>query len=445
MKKKDCISVSFSQDKITPNKLSFEEPGNAHKSSHVGVLLSSHLRSLIKEDQKDICFAVALSAEINSIVKEDTAEFFLGLLQNSIKNRMLKTPLKKPILVFFCDPLFSKQDLEHAQKMSQSMSITRSLINMPANVLNPKTYVDFLNQLLKSSPWKEAVKMTVYTYEKLQKEGCGLICAVGKGSETKPCLVKLSYTPAKNTKKTKHVTLVGKGITFDSGGYDLKPASGMRIMKKDMGGSAAALGSFLSCVSLKSNSRLTCYLALAENMVSGSAMRPGDVYTAHNGLSVEIDNTDAEGRLVLGDALSMACQEKPDWIIDLATLTGAARVATGSYMDNLFGNDAQTTNLLYDIGIQTGDWVWKMPLPSDYNSYFTSPIADMMNSSNSPFAGSITAALFLEKFITVKRWNHIDTYMWCDKPNGLWQEANGPTAKCVRLITKSIRSWETLP
>lgn len=405
--------------------------------------MSSHLRGLRKDDQKDICFAVTLSPEIKSIVKEDPAEFFLGLLQSTIKNRMLKTSSPKPIAVFFSDPLFSKQDLEHAEKMSQCMSITRSLINMPANVLNPKTYVDFLNQLFKSSPWKGTVKMTVYPYEKLQKEGCGLICAVGKGSETKPCLVKLTYTPKKVTKKTKHVTLVGKGITFDSGGYDLKPASGMRIMKKDMGGSAAALGSFLSCVSLNSNSRLTCYLALAENMVSGSAMRPGDVYTSHNGLSVEIDNTDAEGRLVLGDALSMACQEKPDWIIDLATLTGAARVATGSFMDCLFGNDAQTTNLLYDMGIQTGDWVWKMPLPSDYNSYFTSPIADMMNSGSSPFAGSITAALFLEKFITVKRWNHIDTYMWCDKPNGLWQEANGPTAKCVRLITKSIRSWET--
>jgi leucyl aminopeptidase len=443
-KKSNCISVSFSQPKITPNSLSYEEPGNAHKASHIGSLLACHLLNLIKDKNKDTCFAVTLSDEIKAGIQGDPSEFFVGLLQRSVKNRMVKADQKNSFSVFFADSIFSQTHLEQAQHMSQAMSITRSLINMPANVLNPKTYVDFLNLILKKGPLKSNVKMSVYSYEKLQKEGYGLICAVGQGSETKPCLVKLTYTPKKVTKKTKHISLVGKGITFDSGGYDIKPSSGMRIMKKDMGGSASALGIFLACSNLNSDVRITCYLALAENMVSGNAMRPGDVYTARNGLNVEIDNTDAEGRLVLADALCLACEENPDWLIDLATLTGAARVATGSFVDCLFGNNAQTTNHLYETGVQTGDWVWKMPLPSDYNSYFDSQIADMMNSSTSSFGGSITAALFLQKFVTVKKWNHIDTYMWCDRPNGLWNEGNGPTAKCVRLVTKAIASWENI-
>lgn len=439
-KKTDTMLVDFHQQKTTLNALSYETPGQAHHASALGALLSNHLQQLIKEHPKKTTFVVSLNPETLSTASCNQCEFFLGLLQRSVKNRMSCQTRQKNTLVLFDSTSFQDQQLKQALHMSAAMCTTRSLINMPANILNPVTYTQFIRQLIKDDPFKSNVKMSVLSFEQLQKEGCGLICAVGQGSQTKPCLVKLTYTPKKQSKNQKHIALVGKGITFDSGGYDLKPAGAMRIMKKDMGGSAAALGIFLACSRLELPFKITCYLALAENMVSSSAMRPGDVYKARNGLHVEIDNTDAEGRLVLADALCLACEEQPDWLIDLATLTGAARVATGSMIDCLFGNDAKTTEHLYQTGVETGDWVWKMPLPNDYNPYFDSQIADMMNSSTSSFAGSITAALFLKKFVTVKKWNHIDTYMWCDKSNGLWQEANGPTAKCVRLVTNAIKT-----
>jgi leucyl aminopeptidase len=212
-------------------------------------------------------------------------------------------------------------------------------------------------------------------------------------------------------------------------------------MKKDMGGSAAAVGIFLACAMLNLPLKVSCYLAIAENMISGEAMRPGDIYKSKNGLHVEIDNTDAEGRLVLADTLTLACEEKPDWLLDFATLTGAARVSLGPMVDSLFGNNKVTTDLLYETSVENGDWVWPMPLVSDYENYFDSSVADMMNSSTSGFAGSVTAALFLQKFISVDAWNHIDTFMWCDKPNYLWQEGSSPTGKCVRLVTRSIEKF----
>lgn len=170
-------------------------------------------------------------------------------------------------------------------------------------------------------------------------------------------------------------------------------------------------------------------------------MRPGDIYKARNGFNVEIDNTDAEGRLVLADTISLACEEFPDWLIDFATLTGAARVSLGTMVDSLFGNDKATTQLLYHSGIETGDWVWNIPMPLDYEAYFDSNASDFMNSSPAPFAGAVTAALFLQKFVSLSKWNHVDTYMWCDKPTGLWAEGNGATGKCVRLVTRAINAF----
>lgn len=271
--------------------------------------------------------------------------------------------------------------------------------------------------------------------EELENLGCGLISAVGKGSTVAPRIVKMTYSPEN---ASRHVSLVGKGITFDSGGYNIKPSAYMRNMKKDMGGSAAVVGTFFAAAALNTPIRLTAYLALAENMVSGNAMRPGDIYTAHNGLKVEIDNTDAEGRLVLADALCLAVEDKPDWIIDLATLTGAARTALGTMIDSAFGNRKEYRELLDVMSQDTGDWIWHLPLPAPYNAYFDSRVADIVNSTVTPYAGTITAALFLQKFVGTCAWTHIDTFMWCDRSSGMWAEDNAPTAKCVRLLVNSL-------
>ncbi|KAB8030001.1 M17 family metallopeptidase [Fluviispira multicolorata] len=429
-----------------PKKLSHEKPGKAHIASYIGSILSNQLNSFTNQIENQSVFLVSLSQDIKELIIGEHSEFIIGLIQKSISNKIKKTftqSLSQKRIVL-SESLFSFEEYKRALAISDAMSYTRTFVNMPPNSLTPETYEVILRFLVKSECEKAGlpnhIQIDIWDFAKLENEGCGLICAVGKGSAIKPRLVKLTYSPKKTAQKIPHVALVGKGITFDSGGYDIKPSSSMRNMKKDMGGSAAALGIFFACARMNLAMHLTCWLPLAENMVSSQAMRPGDIYKARNGFQVEIENTDAEGRLVLADAVSLACEENPDWLIDLATLTGAARVSLGSMVDSLFGNHPETNELLHSAGLETGDWVWPMPLPQEYESYFDSSVADFMNSSTSGYAGSITAALFIRKFVTVARWNHIDTFMWCDRPNGLWSES-GPTGKCVRLVTKAIENF----
>ncbi len=439
----------FIVPKNEPKKLSFDLPGKSHIASHMGALLSISLLQLGNKLDTSTNFFITFSDDIKSNIDGEQREFIIGLLQKSISNKVSKQSInnesQKQLFVILQESFFHKEMLLNAQALSDAMCYTRTFINMPPNVLNPDSYEMYLRLLVKYECDKALhpnhIQIEIMDYEKLLNEGCGLICAVGQGSQIKPRLIKLTYSTKKNLNKIKHVSLVGKGITFDTGGYDIKPSSGMRIMKKDMGGSAAALGIFFACARLALPMRLTCWLPLAENMISGNAMRPGDVYRARNGLQIEIDNTDAEGRLVLADAISLACEEMPDWLIDLATLTGAARVSLGTQIDSLYGNDKESSQLLYQSGIETGDWVWNIPLPADYEPYFDSSISDYANSGSSGFAGSITAALFLQKFVSISNWNHIDTYMWCDKPVGLWAEGSGATGKCVRLVTRAIERF----
>jgi len=438
-----------------PRKLDLEMCGKSHMANHLGVVLTQAILNLPVPGTKDISFYITLSDQIKKLIETVEEEFLLGLSQRSVshkikKNSKLGEKSKSITTCVFNQNDFSENQFQEALSMTRSMSVTRSLINMPANELNPETYeacarflVESHNDKSKNKENHQSVEIEVFDVEHLQTLGCGLICAVGKGSAVPPRLIKLTYCPkyTESDEKFKRIALIGKGITFDSGGYGIKPASFMRSMKKDMGGSASAIGAFFACANLQLPVHLTCYLAVAENMISSNAMRPGDIYQAHNGLQVEIDHTDAEGRLVLADALSLAADQKPDWIIDLATLTGAARSALGPLVDPMFGNRSSLNQLLYNMGIELGDWVWQLPLPSQYNAYFESRTADIMNSSTTPYGGAITAALFLQKFVGTCAWNHIDTFMWCDGPNGMWGEGNAPSAKCVRLITKAIERF----
>ena len=210
----------------------------------------------------------------------------------------------------------------------------------------------------------------------------------------------------------------------------------MRNMKKDMGGSAAVFGIFVNSVLSNRNLHVTAYLAIAENMVSSNSARPGDVYVARNGIAVEIDNTDAEGRLVLADALTYASEEKPDLLVDIATLTGAARVALGTQVDFCMTNNLELADPILKASIETGDWVWRQPRVEIYNSGLDSRVANIENTGGR-FGGAITAGMFLEKFHESKIWLHIDTWMWTDKPNMLSKEV-GATPKVVRFINELL-------
>jgi leucyl aminopeptidase len=249
----------------------------------------------------------------------------------------------------------------------------------------------------------------VWTEKDLAREGFGGLLAVGGGSATPPRLVQLDYTPKAATAATKHVVLVGKGITFDTGGINIKPPDGMLAMKTDMLGSAVVLAVLAACRDLGVRVRVTGLLALAENHVSGSAYRPSDVITHYGGRTVEVGNTDAEGRLVLADAMAYAVARlDPDLLVDIATLTGAARVALARSMGAILGTDDALVTGLREAGESTGETFWRLPLVDDYREALSSDVADLNHVAPGVGGGAITAALFLREFAEGVPWAHLD-------------------------------------
>ena len=237
----------------------------------------------------------------------------------------------------------------------------------------------------------------------------GLFLSVNAGSAFAPRMAHLTYTPKKVTNKTKHIVLVGKGLTFDSGGYSLKPAGSMMNMKFDMAGSATVYGAFRAAVLLKADVKITCLLGMTDNMVNAHATTPDSIVTARNGMTVEILNTDAEGRLVLADCLSFASDLKPDAIIDSATLTGAVLVSLGSEVCGIMGNNQKLTDSLLKSAEKTNEYMWQLPIIQEFREDMKSPIADLKNMGGSRFGGSAKAAAFLENFVDKNiPWAHLD-------------------------------------
>jgi leucyl aminopeptidase len=311
--------------------------------------------------------------------------------------------------------------LSEATTLGLAVNLARHLVNLPPNMLNPVTYADAVQKMFAR---QKNLKVEVWTEERLRKENMNLLLAVGSGSATPPRLVHIQYRPP-GVKKNP-VAFVGKGVTFDSGGLDIKPSSGMRLMKKDMGGSAALVGVARWLSEAQPKVAMDFYLSMAENAVSSRAFRPSDVIIARNGQSIEIHNTDAEGRLVMADALDVAAKQKdtPRHVIDVSTLTGAIKVALGAGIAGLFSNDAKLAAGLNQAGQKVGDLNWIMPLFQRYRGQLNSIFADQANASDG-FGGAITAALFLEKFVNGLSWAHLDIYAWKDSADGAWLEGGG--------------------
>ncbi len=327
-----------------------------------------------------------------------------------------------------------------AQLEARSVQIARHVVNLPPNDLNPESMERIV---LKEMKFPKTMAISIWDQKRLALENMNLILATGQGSPTPPRMIHLKYRPAKKTSQ-KPIAFVGKGITFDTGGLDIKPSSGMRLMKKDMGGSAAVLG--LAYWVAFSNYQRPCdfYLALAENSVDGKSMRPSDLYRSRAGYLVEIDNTDAEGRLVLADVMDVAAKQKgkdePEILIDIATLTGAIKVALGADVAGLFSNDDQLAQQMNEAGQRAGDLNWRMPLIQKYFGSLSSSFADFKNSGEG-FGGAITAALFLEKFCADKKWAHLDVYSWTDKPSGALL-ATGGSGQPVQAMIEWLKSVE---
>ena len=315
-------------------------------------------------------------------------------------------------------------DRAAVSRIADATFLVRDLVNTPAEDMGPAELTEAVVKVARA----HGAKTQVIVGDALLKRNYPTIHAVGRASSRAPRLVDLRWGT-----RGPRITLVGKGVCFDSGGLDLKPAQGMELMKKDMGGAAHVLGLAQMIMAAKLPVRLRVLVPAVENSVSGNAFRPLDIIRTRKGLTVEIGNTDAEGRLILCDALAEAATEKPDLIVDCATLTGAARVALGPELPAMFANDDDVAEALLRHARAEDDPLWRMPLHQGYRSMLDSRIADMNNVSSGPFAGAITAALFLQEFVDARiPWVHLDLYAW--NPRARPGRPEGGEAMALRAL-----------
>ncbi len=288
------------------------------------------------------------------------------------------------------------------QAVAEAVLLARDLVSRPANLLTPARMAEEARKVAQEG----GLTLKVLDRAACEKLGMGAYLAVARGSRNEPKLLHLSYRPKGARYR---LGLVGKGLTFDSGGISLKPADGMGAMKSDMAGSAAVLGAMKAIASLKPRVAVEAVMAMCENMPGGNAYRPGDVVTSLSGKTIEVQNTDAEGRLTLADALTYIQRQKVDALIDLATLTGACVVALGPDFSGAMGNDQPHLDAVLSAARDSGDEIWQLPLPPAYNKYIKSAVADVSNMSRIRWGGALTAGLFLQKFVEEKRpWVHLD-------------------------------------
>ena len=325
---------------------------------------------------------------------------FLGYRQHSAGNH------KRPVGAFTLITAAAGQRaataaLTEVKVMARAIHLTRDLVNTPPSDLHPKEFADTAVSACRSLK----LDVNVLDQRALARGKFGGILAVGQGSANPPRLVQISY---RHPKAKRHLALVGKGITFDSGGISIKPAQNMDWMKSDMGGAAAVLGAMTAIARYKPAINVTGWMPLAENLPSGTAQRPGDVITIRGGRTVEVLNTDAEGRLVLADALVRAGEDSPDVIVDAATLTGAALVALGVRTAGIMANDDDFRNQVHAVATRVGEQMWPMPLPVELRAAMDSPIADIANLGDR-YGGMLTAGLFLQEFVPEDTlWAHLD-------------------------------------
>ena len=379
-----------------------------------------------------------ISNSLNSRSEKDFIGRFLhGLKLKSYEFNIYKTKKEKKIILINVigkkNNLTIKNELKF-KALEEGTNFARDLVSEPPNVLNPKEYV---NRLLKLR--KLGIKVTVYNESQLKKLGMYSLLGVGRGSINESFLVSLEWNGNKKDKKAP-LSFVGKGVCFDTGGISLKPAKFMEEMKYDMAGSAVVVGLIKNLAIRKSKVNAVGVVGLVENMPGGNAQRPGDIVKSYSGKTIEVLNTDAEGRLVLADALSFTEKKfKPKCIIDLATLTGAIIMALGEEYAGLFSNNNDLSSKIEKAGEKVGEKVWRLPLHKNYDKLMNSPVADIQNINYAGGAGSITAAQFLQRFILNKTpWAHLDIAGMAFSKKAANLNPGGATGFGVRLLNKFI-------
>jgi leucyl aminopeptidase len=322
-------------------------------------------------------------------------------------------------------------DATDIKRQLAGVFLARDLINTPTNDMGP----DQMEAVFRALGEHYKAEVSVIKGDDLLARNFPLVHVVGRASADAPRLLELRW----GKKGYKRITLVGKGVCFDTGGLDIKPSASMLLMKKDMGGAANVLGLALMIMDAKLKVDLRVIVPVVENSISSNAFRPGDIYRSRKGLTVQIDNTDAEGRLILADALAYADEEAPDLMIDMATLTGAARVALGPDLPPFFTDDDALAHDLADASLETDDPLWRLPLYMGYDKEIRSKFADITNAPAGGMAGAITAALFLKRFIShTKSWAHLDIYGWAQ--NERPHSPGGGEAQAIRALYHHIRN-----
>jgi leucyl aminopeptidase len=397
--------------------------------------LGAEFHGYVNYDKKSEYFVNPDS--INSKFENFIGHFLHGLKLKSYEFNIYKSKIdKKDVTINVIgnkNKLTIKNELRF-KAIEKGTFFARDLVSEPPNILNPKEYT---NRLLKLR--KLGIKVTIYNEVQLKKLGMHSLLGVGKGSVNESFLVTLEWNGNKKEKKAP-LSFVGKGVCFDTGGISLKPAKFMEEMKYDMAGSAVVAGLIQTLAIRKAKVNAVGVVGLVENMPGGNAQRPGDIVKAYNGKTIEVLNTDAEGRLVLADALSFTeAKFKPKFMIDLATLTGAIIMALGEEYAGLFSNNDELSNKIFKVGNKVKEKVWRLPLHDNYDKLINSPIADIQNINYSGGAGSITAAQFLQRFVTKKTpWAHLDIAGMAFSKKAANLNPGGATGFGVRLLNQLI-------
>lgn len=375
----------------------------------------------------------AAEAAQNAVQGFITSQFELDKYKTKDKNNSAVTGLV--VCVEGAKPSDLKNGIDRGRAIGEAMNFTRDLANEPPNVLTPTEMAKRAQAMAREF----GLKCEVLDEARMMKLGMGSLMSVSIGSEQPAKLIVLRYTPAKSTaKKGEMLALVGKGITFDTGGISLKPGENMDAMKYDMSGGATVIGTMRAIAQIKPSVPVLGVIAAVENMPDGKASRPSDVVHAMNGKSIEILNTDAEGRLILADAVAYAEKQGATSIVDMATLTGAVIIALGDINTGIMGNDQNLVDEIVNCGKETGEGFWQLPLGADYSKQIKSDIADIKNIGPRGKAGTIMGAVFIQEFVAKAKWAHLDIAgtAWADsaKPH----QAKGPTGVAIRTLLRLI-------
>lgn len=411
-----------------------------YKAHDVAVAAGTATRILRKTNAKSFAFSPRLGGDAVEIAQNaaqgfTTSQFELDKYKTKDKND--KAVTKFVIHVEGAKSGDLKKGLSRGQVIGDSMNFTRDLANEPPNILTPTEMANRAQRMAK----EVGLKYEVLDEAKMQKLGMGSLLSVSAGSEQPAKLIVLTYRPAKAAGKNGELlALVGKGITFDTGGISLKPGEGMDAMKYDMSGGATVLGAMRAVALLQPPVPVIGVVAAVENMPDGRASRPSDIVTAMNGKTIEILNTDAEGRLILADAIAYAERLGATRIVDMATLTGAVIIALGDQNTGIMGNDQEFVNEIIDLGKETGEGFWQLPVSKEYSKQIKSDIADIKNIGPRGKAGTIMGAVFIQEFVDKAKWAHLDIAgtAWNDSVRP--HQAKGPTGVALRTLVKLVEN-----